>query len=99
MPGRSKQIPIAQFPAPLPGHKLEVPIAAASRQKAMNGELTPRVYREYCWFALLLLIMTIGFVGRPPAGETGIRANAASMTSAAAAPAPPALATPARPTP
>jgi hypothetical protein len=46
---------------------------------AMNGELTPRVYREYCWFALLLLIVTIGIVGRPPGGETGARATPASV--------------------
>jgi hypothetical protein len=31
----------------------------------MNEELTPRIYREYCWFALLLVILTIGFVSHP----------------------------------
>jgi hypothetical protein len=49
---------------------------------AMNEELTPRVYREYCWFALLLLIVTIGIVGHPPVGEAGARANPASVASA-----------------
>jgi len=53
----------------------------------MNEELTPRIYREYCWFALLLLVLTIGFVGRPPGGETSTRANAASAPAAAAEPA------------
>jgi hypothetical protein len=48
----------------------------------MNEELTPRIYREYCWFALLLLVLTIGFVGRPPPGETSTRASASSVTSA-----------------
>jgi hypothetical protein len=49
---------------------------------AMNEELTPRIYREYCWFAVLLLIVTIGIVGRPVVGETGARANPASVASA-----------------
>jgi hypothetical protein len=53
----------------------------------MNEELTPRIYREYCWFALLLLVMTIGFVGRPPPGETSTGASPDSAP-AAAAPAP-----------
>jgi hypothetical protein len=48
----------------------------------MNEELTPRVYREYCWFALLLLIVTIGIVDRPPGGEAAARANPASLASA-----------------
>jgi hypothetical protein len=48
----------------------------------MNEELTPRIYREYCWFALLLLMMTIGFVGRPSPGETSTRASAPSAPSA-----------------
>ena len=48
----------------------------------MNEELTPRIYREYCWFALLLLIVTIGIVGRPPLGETDARANPGSVASA-----------------
>ena len=42
----------------------------------MNEELTPRIYREYCWFALLLLILTVGVVGRPSAGEMSGRAAA-----------------------
>src|ERR1700722_3021376 len=76
MPGRSKQIRIVQFPGPPSRHKLRRgPIAAATRRKAMNEELTPRIYREYCWFALLLLVMTIGFVGRPPPGEPRARAG------------------------
>jgi hypothetical protein len=49
---------------------------------AMNEELTPRVYREYCWFALLLLIVTVGIVGRPSAGETATHANPAGVSSA-----------------
>jgi hypothetical protein len=44
----------------------------------MNDEFTPRIYREYCWFAVLLLILTIGFVGRPPSGETSTRGNGAA---------------------
>jgi len=32
----------------------------------MNEGLTPRIYREYCWFALLLLIVAIGSVAPPP---------------------------------
>jgi hypothetical protein len=54
----------------------------------MNEELTPRIYREYCWFALLLLVMTIGFVGRPSPGETSTRASSADAPSAPAAAAP-----------
>jgi hypothetical protein len=56
----------------------------------MNEELTPRIYREYCWFALVLLVLTIGFVGRPPAGETGTHANAMAASSGPAPSAPPA---------
>jgi hypothetical protein len=48
----------------------------------MNEELTPRLYREYCWFALLLLMMTIGFVGRPSPGETSARPGAPSAPAA-----------------
>ncbi len=48
----------------------------------MHEELTPRIYREYCWFALLLLIVTIGFVGRP--GETSPRAGAPAAPAASA---------------
>jgi hypothetical protein len=53
--------------------------------EAMNEELTPRIYREYCWFALLLLVMTIGFVGRPSPGETSARAGSDGAPPAAAA--------------
>jgi hypothetical protein len=52
----------------------------------MNEET--RIYREYCWFALLLLILTVGFVGRPPAGETPPRAGPAGVAAAAATSAP-----------
>ncbi len=82
MPGRSKQIRIAQFPAPLPGHKLWEAHCGGNEAEAMNEELTPRIYREYCWFALLLLMMTIGFVGRPSPGETSARAGSAGTPSA-----------------
>jgi hypothetical protein len=44
----------------------------------MNEELTPRIYREYCWFALLLLVVAIGLVSRPPLAETPTQAGAAS---------------------
>ncbi len=54
----------------------------------MNEELTPRIYREYCWFALLLLILTIGFVGRPPPAETNTRGNTAGAPTAPAVLAP-----------
>jgi hypothetical protein len=54
----------------------------------MNEELMPRIYREYCWFALLLLMVTIGFVGRPSQGETSARAGSAGAPSAPAASAP-----------
>jgi hypothetical protein len=56
----------------------------------MNEELMPRVYREYCWFALVLLMLTVGFVGRPPPGETSTRATAPGAPSAPAALSPPA---------
>jgi hypothetical protein len=49
----------------------------------MNEELKPRIYREYCWFALLLLIVTVGIVDRPPGSETGARTNPESAASAA----------------
>lgn len=42
----------------------------------MNEGLTPRVYREYCWFALLLLVVAIGLVSHPLA-ETRTRAASA----------------------
>jgi hypothetical protein len=90
MPGRSKQIRIAQFPGPSSAHKLSGrPIVAATRPKAMNEELIPRIYREYCWFALLLVIMTVGFIGRPPSGETNARTGAAGVSSASAGHHPP----------
>ncbi len=41
----------------------------ASNQ-AMNEGLTPRIYREYCWFALLLLVVAIGLVSRAPLAKT-----------------------------
>jgi hypothetical protein len=63
-----------------------MPIAAATRRNAMSEELTPRIYREYCWFALVLLILAIGIVSRPPLGDTSSRANAAGATSVALAP-------------
>jgi hypothetical protein len=31
----------------------------------MSEELTPRIYREYCWFALVLFILAIGIIDRP----------------------------------
>jgi len=49
-----------------------------------------RIYREYCWFALFLFILTIGFVGRPPPGGSGTPANAGSVASAPSTSAPPA---------
>jgi hypothetical protein len=52
----------------------------------MSEELTPRIYREYCWFALVLLILAIGIVGRPPLGDTSSRSNAAAAAPAVAAP-------------
>ena len=85
MPGRSKQIRNAQFPTPLPGHKLWGAHCGGNEAEAMNEELTPRIYREYCWFALLLLVMTIGFVGRPSPGETSARAGSDGAPPAAAA--------------
>ena len=86
MPGRSKQIRNAQFPTPLPGHKLWGAHCGGNEAEAMNEELTPRIYREYCWFALLLLVMTIGFVGRPPPGDAGTRAGSDSAPAASAPP-------------
>ena len=50
----------------------------------MNEELTPRIYREYCWFALVLLILTVGIAGRPPLGETLTRVDPADGVSAPA---------------
>jgi hypothetical protein len=47
----------------------------------MNDEL--RIYREYCWFALLLLMLAIGFVGRSPPGETGAVAGGANAATPA----------------
>jgi hypothetical protein len=44
----------------------------------MNEGLTPRIYREYCWFALLLLVVAIGLVSHPPLAETRTQAASAS---------------------
>jgi hypothetical protein len=52
----------------------------------MNEELTPRIYREYCWFALLLLVVAIGLVSRPPLAETPT--GAASSSAPAVDPTP-----------
>jgi hypothetical protein len=41
-----------------------------SRHPAINEGLTPRIYREYCWFALLLLVVAISLIPRPPLAET-----------------------------
>ncbi len=49
----------------------------------MNDEL--RIYREYCWFAVLLLILAIGFVGRSPPGETSTVAGGANTSAASPA--------------
>jgi hypothetical protein len=51
-----------------------------ARHPAIDEALTPRIYREYCWFALLLLVVAIGLVSRPPLAET--------PTGAASSPAP-----------
>ncbi len=52
----------------------------------MNEGLTPRIYREYCWFALLLLLVAIGLVSRPPLAETRTRAAAPSAALAGSTP-------------
>ena len=57
-----------------------------ARQQAINEGLTPRVYREYCWFALLLLVVAIGLVSRPPLAPT--RTDAASISAPAVDPTP-----------
>jgi hypothetical protein len=42
----------------------------------MDETLGQRVHREYCWFALLLLILLIGFADRlVPSTETGGKAS------------------------
>jgi hypothetical protein len=53
----------------------------------MSEELPPRVYREYCWFALVLIMLAIGVVGSPPRADTGVR-SAAAATSAPVRPIP-----------
>lgn len=52
----------------------------------MNEGLTPRIYREYCWFAMLLLVVAVGLVSRPPLPETGARAPSASAPAAGSPP-------------
>jgi hypothetical protein len=54
--------------------------------QAMNEGLTPRIYREYCWFALLLLVVAIGLVSRPPLAQT--RTGASSISAPAVDPIP-----------
>ena len=36
-----------------------------------------RIYREYCWFALVLLVLAIGLVGRTTLGGTSPHADPA----------------------
>ena len=43
--------------------------------EAMNEELTPRIYREYCWFALVLLVLAIDIVGGTTLGGTSPHAD------------------------
>jgi hypothetical protein len=45
----------------------------------MNEGLTPRIYREYCWFALLLLVVAIGLVSHPPLAPSRTGADSASV--------------------
>jgi hypothetical protein len=52
----------------------------------MNEGLTPRIYREYCWFALLLLVVAIGVVSRPPLEDA--RPDASSARAPAVQPTP-----------
>jgi len=89
MPGRSKLIRISQFLGLLPGATLMGSDRDCGKEarKAMNDEL--RIYREYCWFALLLLILAIGFVGRSPTGETSTVAGGANTAAAPPANHPP----------
>lgn len=44
----------------------------------MNEGLTPRIYREYCWFAILLLVVAVGLVSRPPLAPTHTRVPSAA---------------------
>jgi hypothetical protein len=60
-------------------------MAAATRGKAMNEDM--RIYREYCWFALFLVILAIGFVGRPPPAGTTPHGNVAAAPVASVPPA------------
>ncbi|MGA2396555.1 MAG: hypothetical protein ABSG30_00620 [Steroidobacteraceae bacterium] len=53
--------------------------------QAMKG-LTPRIYREYCWFALLLLLVAIGLVSRPPLADMRTRAVSSSAPAAGSPP-------------
>jgi hypothetical protein len=89
MPERSKLIRISQFPGLLPGATLFGPYRGGGKEarKAMNDELP--IYREYCWFALLLLILAIGFIGRSPPVETSTVAGGANTTTAPPANHPP----------
>jgi len=48
----------------------------------MNEQPTPRIFREYCWFALLLLVLTVGIVGRPQLGGPSAPRSAAGESSA-----------------
>ena len=43
----------------------------------MNEGLTPRIYREYCWFAVLLLLVAVGLLSRPPLSQTHARVPSA----------------------
>jgi len=57
-----------------------------ARHPTIDEALTPRIYREYCWFALLLLVVAIGLVSRPPLAETPT--GAASSSAPAVDPTP-----------
>lgn len=52
----------------------------------MNDRLTPRIYREYCWFAMLLLVVAAGLVSRPPLAETRTQSPPASAPVAGSPP-------------
>ena len=57
-----------------------------ARHPAIDEALTPRIYREYCWFALLLLVVAIGLVSRPPLAQT--RTGGSSISAPAVDPVP-----------
>ena len=38
-----------------------------------------RIYREYCWFALVLLVLAIGIVGGTTLGGTSPHADSAGV--------------------